>query len=275
MSNAEVLQAFDAHQQARGLSARTIDRRHTSLHGLEAFLAPLPLLEATPELIEEWLSGFKRAETKHAYLGDLRTMFKWATKRGLIVRNPTEDLQSVRRPQPLPRPIGEEDLGIAMLIAQPRVRLVLVLGAFAGLRRFEIAPLRAEDVTQRIVIVRDGKGGKGRILPTHPAIWAAYRAHGVDEGWLFRNGQGAHVRPNTIGTWVRELFAEVGVKSTLHKTRHRFGTRLAEAARGDMRMVQAGLGHAHLATSEYYVAFDPTRLSEVVHLLPDLPMAEA
>jgi integrase len=235
---------------------------------LAAFLAPLPLLAATPELIEEWLAGFRRAETKHAYLGDARVLYGWAAKRGIIRVDPTAQLETVRRPSPLPRPVSDDDLARAMWVADERLRLVLVLGAFAGLRRFEIASLRAEDCNQNRIVVRRGKNQKDRIIPTHPVVWLALRGHGVEQGWLFPSPSGSHIQADTVGEWVSRLFHRLGIDATLHKTRHRFGTRLAEVTNGNMLIVKEALGHTNLHSSEHYVAFDTSRMAAAIGLLP-------
>jgi integrase/recombinase XerD len=264
-----VLQAFEQHQRVRGLARKTIDRRRYSLRKLQAFAAPVPVLEVTATLIEDWLGTYRRAETRHAYLGDVRALFKWARKRNLVTVDPTEDMDPIRIPRRLPRPMEEDDLALAVATARdPRLRLVLLLGAFAGLRCFEIAQLRGEDCTKGWLVVRGGKGGKDATVPMHPFLWSAIEAHGVEHGWVFDSPHGGHIAPATIGSWIRKHFAEVGIVGSLHRTRHRFGTRIAEAAGGNMLVVKELMRHANLETSQGYVAFDSSRLQPFVNGLP-------
>lgn len=270
MTNDEILSAFDTHQRAKGLARATVERRFYALRKLAVFTAPLSLLEATPEVIEDWLSTYRSAETKHAYLADVRALFTWARRRQLVEFDPTDELDPVRRGRSLPRPISEDDLARAVVCATERLRLVLLLGALAGLRRAEIARLRAEDCNERSIVVRKGKGGKDRVIPTHPYLWMVLRGYGIDHGWLFESPEGGPVTAGTVGTWVRNHFRMLGIDATLHATRHRFGTRLAEATQGNMLAVRDLLGHARVSTSEGYVAFDTSGLADIVRQLPNV-----
>lgn len=269
MTNQELLTAFELNQETRGLSPKTIQRRHYTIRGLAAAASPVPLVEVTPEIIEDWLSKYRKAETKHAFLGDVRCLFKWARRRKLVDEDPTEDMGSIKVPKRLPRPMEEQDLALAIATARDqRLRLVLLLGSFAGLRRFEMAQLRAEDCTRERLVVRAGKGGKDGVIPMHPLLWAALEAYEVQHGWLFDSPTGGHISPGTISSWIRKHFAAIGLNATLHQTRHRFGTRVAEAAEGNMLVVQELMRHANLEDSRRYVAFDTSRLQPVVNGLP-------
>lgn len=269
MTDEAILQAFEQHQQVRGLARKTIERRRYSLQKLTLFASPVSLLDVTPELIEGWLFGYRKAETRHAYMGDVRALFKWARRRGLVAEDPTEDMDAIRIPRRLPRPMEEDDLALAIATARdPRLRLVLLLGSLAGLRRFEIAQLRGEECTKAWLVVRGGKGAKDGTIPMHPFLWAAIQAHGVEHGWLFDSPNGGHISPGTISSWIRKHFAEIGVAASLHRTRHRFGTRVAEAAGGNMLVVKELMRHANIETSQGYVAFDTSRLQPIVDRLP-------
>jgi integrase/recombinase XerD len=271
VANHEVLQAFETHQQARGLARNTIERRRYSLRKLALFAEPVPLLAVPATLIEDWLASYPKAETKHAYLSDVKAFFYWACRRGMADADPTEDMDSVRRPAALPRPISEDDLARAVLLAvDQRLKLVLLLGSLAGLRRSEIAALRAEDCDQRRILVRKGKGSKDRVVPMHPYLWTVLRGYGVQSGWLFEAPHGGPLASSTIGGWVRAHFAELDIHACLHQTRHRFGTKLAEVTNGNMLAVRDLLGHARLTTTEGYVRFDTSGLRGIVN---DLPVA--
>lgn len=273
MVNREILQAFETHQRARGLSRSTIERRRYSLRKLAVFAAPVPLLEVAPTMIEEWLGGYKSAETKHAYLADVRALFHYACRRGMAVENPTEELGSVRRPHALPHPISEGDLALAIVTAEdPRLKLVLLFGSLAGLRRAEIANLRAEDCTEERMVVR-GKGARDRVIPMHPYLWSEMQAYGMQHGWLFEARHGGPVLPQTVGMWVTDHFKKMTINSSLHATRHRFGTKIAQNTHGNMLAVRDLLGHSRLTTTEGYVKFDTSGLGQIVNDLqsPERP----
>lgn len=265
--NHGVIDAFTKHQQARNLSKATIDRRRTSLSSLGRFADPVGLLEVTPELLEDWVRSYRNAETAHAYLADARALFKWARRRALIERDPTEELDPIRRQKPLPRPISEDDLVLSLTAADDRLRLVLLLGDLAGLRRAEIARLRGEDCTAQALIVRNGKGSKSRVLPMHPVLWTLIRAWGVGHGYLFSGRRSEHVSPETVGRWVREHHQRLGISARLHSTRHHYGTTLARLANGNILAVAKLMGHERTSTTEGYVAFDTSGLAALIEQL--------
>lgn len=265
--NHGVIDAFTKHQQARSLSPATIDRRRTSLASLARFADPVGLLDVTAELLEDWVTTYKNAETAHAYLADARAMYRWARRRGLIERDPSEDVDPIRRQKALPRPIPEDDLVLSLTCADDRMRLVLLLGDLAGLRRAEIARLRGEDCTAHSLVVRNGKGGKSRVVPMHPVLWMLIRSWGAQHGYLFPGRRTMHVHPETVGRWVREHHQRLGITSRLHATRHHYGTALARIANGNILAVAKLMGHERTSTTEGYVAFDTSGLAGLIEQL--------
>ena len=74
----------------------------------------------------------------------------------------------------MPRPIGDADLDAAIDGAPPRIRAMLLLAAYGGLRCCELANLDAANVDvehRRLFVV--GKGKRERVVPLHPEVWAA------------------------------------------------------------------------------------------------------
>lgn len=73
-----VIEQFVKHQQYRGLSRKTIERRRSTLSQLAEFLHPLPLERATRDHLEAFIGSKQTARTKHAYRSDLRVFYAWA-----------------------------------------------------------------------------------------------------------------------------------------------------------------------------------------------------
>src|ERR1700736_6024971 len=100
------------------------------------------------------------------------------------------------RPQELERLFAEAP--------NPRDRLVLVIGAYAGLRVSEIVKLRVEDIDfeDGMLEVRRAKGDKDRTIPLHQRIAWAMRKHlaGRREGWVFPSSRGSsgHLMPRAV-----------------------------------------------------------------------------
>jgi site-specific recombinase XerD len=266
MTDSEAIYAFLGYLHARNYSTSTVKLRAVGLRSLVRFMAPQSIFTAGEDDVVEWLARHAKPETKHAYLSATRQFYRWAVRRGVTTVNPVADIESVRRPAHLPRPVARDELAAAVTAAAGHVQLALLLGALAGLRCAEVAALHTDDIhldaPTPMLIVRQGKGGKDRVVPLHPELVARLRR--VPLGWIFPNGDGGHVRSDTVGAWAKDAFRAVESTATMHMTRHLFGTEAARIAHGNLLLIGALMGHASPATTAGYTALDPTEGADVV-----------
>lgn len=121
----------------RHLSRGLIARRASLLRAAERRIGR-NLLRATPDDITAFLGAIRDTgvadSTLYVYAGHLRAFYGWALQQGRARRNPVVGAAVPRRPRYLPRPIPDDRLAVALGTAEPRVRIVLALAAFAGLR---------------------------------------------------------------------------------------------------------------------------------------------
>jgi integrase len=253
MTTTQALASFATYQKGRAFSPHTIRRRQTSLASIARYIDPLPLLAATPDLVEEWLGTFVTPRTKHAYRSDLSSFFAWAVKRQLVERSPMEQVDSIRVPKGLPHPVPVE-LVRPIIDAAPTVtlRLTLALAAYAGLRRAEISVLTPDDVAMftdpPTLTVRDGKWGQDRSVPLHPTLGKLLAAH---------QGRGRYVplQPDTVGKMAADHMRGLGFDFTIHQLRATFATELARATAGNVILVAKMLGHGSIQTTMGYVGW--------------------
>jgi integrase/recombinase XerC len=178
-----------------------------------------------------------------------------------------------RLPQRLPRPISEDDLALAIATADDRVRAMLLLAAYCGLRACEIARLRPEDISASpdgtVLVVRHGKGDKMRVVPCHSLAHAALKRLPVVDGWYFprRDGQRGSRAAYLVSRDANDHLHDLGIADTLHSLRHRYGSQLYQASR-DLRMVQSVLGHSSPVTTSGYAAWDQPSAVAAVAALP-------
>lgn len=125
---------------------------------------------------------------------------------------------------------------------------MIELMAYGGLRRGEVATVRAEDVTGQWLRVA-GKGGHVRAVPLPPHL-AARVARGT--GWLFPGQIDGHLSARRVGELIRECLPD---GTTPHQLRHRYASTVYRSSR-DIRAVQSLLGHARLDTTMVYTAVD-------------------
>ena len=245
--------SYCAWMAMRNLSPNTIKRRQSSLGALARFVAPTPLTSATLRDVEEWISTHSdHPSTAHAYRSDARNFFAWAVRRNLATTDPTLDVDPIRVPKSLPRPVPIQAVpNLIALAPTAELRLVLLLAAYAGLRRSEIANLTTDDYQlfgDAMLIVRAGKGGKDRVVPLHPAIVAE----------LAKRRPVGKVIPLTSATIGRQASRHLrahGYDCTLHQLRHSFGTEMARVFDGNLVAVGRAMGHSDPATTMGYVGW--------------------
>ncbi|MBA2635905.1 MAG: tyrosine-type recombinase/integrase, partial [Sphingomonas sp.] len=115
-----------------------------------------------------------------------------------------------------------------------------------------------------------GKGQKERLVPistrAEQAV-ARWLDHVPKESrWLFPGGK-AHIGRVRLFQLVREIAGKAGIapdRISPHVLRHAFATHLL-AGGADLRVLQALLGHADIATTQIYTHVDAARLIDLVN----------
>src|SRR5262245_25104931 len=208
--------------------------------------------------------------------GALRSFYRCARDMGHVDVDPTERAPRVRIPETAPRPTPDDVFDRALARATDRDRLVLMLAAYAGLRRAEIAGLRWDAIAGGRVRVR-GKGGRVRVVPLHPVLAGELTAEharrdaggsgsgyrygaGLDGPWVF---PGQRRGPMTAGAVGVAASGALGAGWTAHTLRHRFATR-AYAGTRDLLALQQLLGHASPDTTTRYARASAAALDATV-----------
>lgn len=209
-----------------------------------------PLGVDTKRIIR-WIaeSGWAPATMK-SYRSALVTFYGWAHARGYVARNPTRDLPSIRCQPGTPRPAPEPALSEALTKADRRMRLMLCLAAYHGLRAGEIAQIHTDDLIPSpdgCSLTVHGKGAKDRVVPLLPRI--ADELLEATPGFLFPSPYGDHLTANCVSKLISEALPG---QWTAHTLRHRFATR-AYAGTHDILAVQQLLGHSRPETTRGYV----------------------
>lgn len=235
------MRSFMAHERTRGLGARSLARRLSSIRQFSHWLADRDGHPAVAVL----------------------------SARGPKYR------------RKLPRPLAPEAARdvIAEVDAQAREdwiaardAAVVTLLYGCGLRISEALSLKASDHPLGDVLCIRGKGGKERLVPVIPAAQAAVAdyvglcPHAMStepHAPLFRGARGGPLNPRLIALAMARARTALGLPATAtpHAMRHSFATHLLSAG-GDLRTIQELLGHASLSTTQAYTAVDTARLME-------------
>ena len=272
----------------QGLSARTQEayrrdlERFAQYAGAKGIAAPL---EITARILREYVYHLKDLGLSPASIrrnvSAVRTYFRFLVGDGLVVRDPSERLETPKRWRTLPDVLSVEE--VQRLLASPtlddtlvfRDRALLELAYGAGLRVSEWITLGVRDLLLEEGLVRVfGKGSKERLVPIgRSAIGAAAiylrelrprLEKGEGKGVLFLNARG---RPLTrMGAWkiLRGHVERAGIAKHVspHTLRHSFATHLLEGG-ADLRAVQEMLGHVDIGTTQIYTHVDREYLRQV------------
>jgi integrase/recombinase XerD len=242
-------------------------------------------LDITARMLREYVYHLKDLGLSPASIrrnvSAIRTYFRFLTGDGIVVRDPSERLETPKRWRELPDVLSIDE--IKRLIAAPtlddtmvfRDRALLELAYGAGLRVSEWISLTVRDLLLEEGLVRVfGKGSKERLVPIGRSAIGAAAVYlretrprlekGEGKGILFLNARG---RPLTrMGAWkiLRGYVerAEITKHVTPHTLRHSFATHLLEGG-ADLRAVQEMLGHVDISTTQIYTHVDREYLRKV------------
>jgi site-specific recombinase XerD len=248
---------FESWLRAGNLSEGTIRLRLTHL---KWFTKEHDLDTATPEQVIKWLENPRwQPATKLSARASLRSYYRWAMESGRVQADPTAKTRTIKMPPRAIKEAPQDALLTALEGAHERDRLAIMLAAYAGLRRAEIANLHADQIGDRMLTVV-GKGSKTRRVPIHPMLEEPLRKVQARGGYAFPNVDGSPITPDAMG---RRIARALPGKWSAHSLRHYYAGNVYRASH-DIRSVQQLLGHASIATTEIYTQINDDDLHAAV-----------
>jgi len=249
---------YITHQTAAGKPRKTIYLRSWQMRRFAEQHPGSIRAASTADLARYLARDDWSPATKYSVRATMRGFYGYLATAGRIRRNPALALPPIQRPRREPRPAPETIVQRAA--SDPRVQLMIDLGARQGLRRCEIVAVHSRDLVRDLVgwsLVVHGKGSRERTVPLHDDIATKIIANGP--GWLFPSPAGGHLTANYAGVLIRRELDGW----TAHSLRRRFATKIY-AETHDLRAVQMMLGHAQLTTTQLYVGVDPGSLRDAL-----------
>jgi integrase/recombinase XerD len=255
---------FIAFARAKGVAA-PVD---VSPKLLRAFVYQLKDLGLSPASIRRNVSA-------------VRSYFKFLMGDGVVVRDPSERLDTPKRWRTLPDVLTVAE--IQKLLAAPtmddplyfRDRAMLEVAYGAGLRVSEWIGIGVRDALLDEGLVRVfGKGSKERLVPIGRGAIGALAIYirelrprlerTAGQPTLFLNARGEPL--SRMGAWkiLQKYVKRSGLTKRVypHTLRHSFATHLLEGG-ADLRAVQEMLGHADISTTQIYTHVDREYLRQV------------
>ena len=189
-----------------------------------------------------------------------------------------EKIHRPKRPKLLPNVLSKEEIK-ELLEAHQNMKHKTMLAVIysCGLRRGELLGLKLNDIDSKrnIVIIRQAKGRKDRIVPLSQKVLVMLREYYTiykPKIWLFE-GQGANemYSEKSLQSVLKQALQKTQITKpvTLHWLRHSYATHLLESGT-DLRYIQELLGHNSSKTTEIYTHVSTKNLQQIKSPFDDL-----
>ena len=262
--------ASDVEKLLGFLADEGIDVRSCTLDDLHRFAASLHDIGISAVSVARILCG-------------VRSFFTFLLQDGYIEADPTELLESPKKPEHLPAVLTLQEvdaLEAAIDQSLPEGRrdhaMIEVLYS-CGLRVSELCGLQLSDLFLDEGFLRvTGKGNKQRLVPVSPKAvgelkrWTDERRliniRPGEEDYVFvSHRRGRHLSRITVFHNLQVYARLAGIEKNIspHTLRHTFATHLLEGG-ANLRAIQAMLGHESIATTQLYTHLDRSFLREQV-----------
>jgi len=240
-------------------------------------ITPIDVKEYKTNLLQ--VKQFRPA-TVNRKLASISAFCAWARKEGLIEANPSEGIGNVQEVELAPRWLTRKEQYALVRAVQkdgnPRDEAVIMLLLHTGLRVSEASGLRLSDIEiserKGQVTVRDGKGGKHRVVPLNADVRRALTAYldmrsDATHDYLFVGKQKSQLKSCGI-QYVASKYAYLARLDdvTPHSLRHTFGKNLVDAG-VSLDKVATLLGHKNLNTTRMYTRPSGADLAQAVEKL--------
>lgn len=191
------------------------------------------------------------------------------------IQNTTLNIDLIHRPKNpklLPNVLSKEE--IKKLLEAPsniKHKAMLSLIYSCGLRRSELLNLKITDIDSKrnLIVVRQSKGKKDRIVPLSLKILELLRSYFVayqPKIWLFE-GQDKMSRydERSLASVLKQALEKTQINKpvSLHWLRHSYATHLLENGT-DLRYIQEILGHSRSKTTEIYTHVSNKSIQRII-----------
>ncbi len=252
-------------------------RKNYSAQSVESYLSrlkcylvwlPVPVERANHSHVKMYidmlLAKHLAAKTINERLVAIRSFYRYLSREeNREISNPVCRGMALRMAKPLPRHLKEIEIETFMsAIKKKRDRALFMLMLRCGLRVAEIANLELPDIDyqRNQIIVRNGKGAKGRVTYISNDAAEALATYlfirqttGENRIFLVEKGihKGKPLSVRGIQKRMEYYSSKTGVSVSCHQLRHTMATQLLNAG-SDLVTIQEILGHTRIETTMRY-----------------------
>lgn len=258
----QVLEFYNFSRQVRGFTDRTMSAKTSSVNDFIKFSKIERVEDITNQQIFDWIDWHKsRGNTGRSinnYVYQLKTMLKWQKDENVLMPGLKLSRIAMQKEEPARKQYyTRQQIQMALLFADRRTRLMIMLSFDCGLRIEEMVSLKVSSIYGRKLKII-GKGRKLRWVmmsgKTKRQLRRWIKKNEVREYlWAGRNGIG-HICQEDARKALEEAFRLAGFSNFRpHDLRHSFATELKTLGLST-RKIQLALGHSTEAITEHYLS---------------------
>lgn len=273
------IKRFKQWLQSKRYSASTIITYSDALKSFLAFYKDKLVTEITNEDViiynnEYILKHNLSASYQNQIVNAIKLFFK-------IIKDTKIEIDKIHRPKRaklLPNVLSKEEVKLILEAhGNSKHKAMLSMIYSCGLRRNELLSLKFSDIDSKrgIVIIRQGKGKKDRIVPLSLKILTILRDYYTaykPKTWLFEGqNPGEQYSEKSLQSVLKQALQKTGITKpvSLHWLRHSYATHLLESGT-DLRYIQELLGHSSSKTTEIYTHVSTKSLQQIKSPFDDL-----
>ena len=230
-------------------------------------------------LVEELNNG-NSARTVNRKITSLKSFFKFLVKEEVIKVNPTLKISSSKTSKKLPQFVGVDDMNKLLDklkfnedFSGYRDKLIIEIFYSTGIRLSELINIKVTDcdsVKKQIKVL--GKRNKERIIPLTKELIKSIenymilrnQVRAVDRSYLLLTDSGKKLNSSLVYRKVNNLLKDVTTldKRSPHILRHTFATHMLNNG-ADINVIKELLGHASLSATEVYTHNSIDKLKQI------------
>jgi integrase/recombinase XerD len=275
----EQIEKFKQWLRSKRYSESTITSYSEALKSFLVFYREKPIADITNEDVivynnEYILKNNLSASYQNQIVNAIKLFFQTIRDTKMMV----DKIHRPKRAKVLPNVLSKEEIKL-ILNAHSNIKHKMMLSLIysCGLRCGELLALQPVhiDSNRNIVLLKNAKGKKDRIVPLSPKILEMLRDYYKvykPKTFLFEGQNlGLQYDARSLQLILKQALQKSGIKkpATLHWLRHSYATHLLESGT-DLRYIQELLGHNSSKTTEIYTHVSTKSIQQIKSPFDDL-----